>query len=137
MSAPQAQNEVESRLLLDVVICERTIVLELFAGKDQALLIGRNALLVLNLLLYGLNLVGCLNIHCNGFPGQCLDKDLHFVSCKQMGAPKTTADKVAFGALLVALLAGISATVDFNSSASNDPWFLPVIVAAILTLLWY
>jgi hypothetical protein len=54
-----------------------------------------------------------------------------------MGAPKTTADKIAFGALLVALVAGISATVNPDSSASNDPWFLPVIVAALLTLLWY
>jgi hypothetical protein len=54
-----------------------------------------------------------------------------------MGEPKTTADKIAVAALLVALVAGVVATVDSNSSASNDPWFLPVILAAILTLYWY
>jgi len=46
---------VESRLLLDVVVLEGSAVLELLAGEDQALLVRRDALLVLDLLLDVLN----------------------------------------------------------------------------------
>lgn len=53
-----------------------------------------------------------------------------------MGAPKTTSDKIAAGALAVAFVAGVVATFDTNSSASTDPWFLPVITAALFTLFW-
>ena len=38
---------MERRLLLDVVVRERAAVLELLAREDQALLVGRDALLVL------------------------------------------------------------------------------------------
>ena len=34
---------------MDVVVRERTAVFELLAGEDQALLVGRDALLVLDL----------------------------------------------------------------------------------------
>ena len=45
---------MKSRLLLDVVVAEGAAVLELLAGEDQALLVGRDALLVLDL---GLDIV--------------------------------------------------------------------------------
>lgn len=45
----QAENKVQSRLLLDVVVRESTSILQLLAGEDQALLVRRNTLLVLNL----------------------------------------------------------------------------------------
>ena len=48
-AAAQAKDEVEGRLLLDVVVREGAAVLELLAGKDEALLVGRDALLVLDL----------------------------------------------------------------------------------------
>ena len=48
-SALQAQHQVEGRLLLDVVVGQRAVVLELLARKDQALLVRGNALLVLDL----------------------------------------------------------------------------------------
>ena len=38
----QAQHQVERGLLLDVVVGERAAVLELLAGKDQALLVARD-----------------------------------------------------------------------------------------------
>ena len=38
----QAEHEVEGRLLLDVVVREGAAVLELLAGKDQALLVRGN-----------------------------------------------------------------------------------------------
>ena len=48
-TTPQAEDEVEGRLLLDVVVRKGATVLELLAGKDETLLIGGNALFVLNL----------------------------------------------------------------------------------------
>ena len=38
---------MECRFLLDVVVAESTAVFELLAGEDQALLVGRDSLLVL------------------------------------------------------------------------------------------
>ena len=40
--------EVEGALLLDIVVGEGAPVLQLLPGEDEPLLIGRNALLVLN-----------------------------------------------------------------------------------------
>ena len=45
----QAEHQVKGRLLLDVVVRESAAVFELLAREDQALLIRRNALLVLDL----------------------------------------------------------------------------------------
>ena len=50
----QAEDEVKGGLLLDVVVGESAAVLELLAGEDQALLVRRNALLILDL---GLDIV--------------------------------------------------------------------------------
>ena len=43
---------MKSRLLLDVVVRKGAAVFELFSGKDESLLIGRDAFLVLDLSLY-------------------------------------------------------------------------------------
>jgi len=50
-AATKAEHEVESRLLLDVVVGEGAAVLELLAGEDETLLIRRDSFLVLNLCL--------------------------------------------------------------------------------------
>lgn len=42
----KTQDEMERRLLLDVVVGERATVLELLSGEDQTLLVGRDTLLV-------------------------------------------------------------------------------------------
>jgi hypothetical protein len=42
----QAQDQVQRRLLLDVVVRQRAAVFELLAGEDQALLVRRDAFLV-------------------------------------------------------------------------------------------
>jgi len=39
----QAQHQVQRRLLLDVVVAQRAAIFKLLAGKDQALLVGRDA----------------------------------------------------------------------------------------------
>jgi hypothetical protein len=54
----ETEHQVKSRLLLDVVVGEGTAVFELLAGEDQALLVGGNALLVLDLGLDIVNSIG-------------------------------------------------------------------------------
>ena len=46
-AAAQAQHQVQGGLLLDVVVGQGAPVLQLLAGEDEALLVGRDALLVL------------------------------------------------------------------------------------------
>merc|ERR1712093_215328 len=76
-TAAQTKNEVESRLLLDVVVGQGTAVLELLTSKDEALLIRGDALLVLDLLLHVLDGVARLDLEGNGLASQGLDEDLH------------------------------------------------------------
>jgi streptomycin 6-kinase len=45
----EAKDEMKGRFLLNVVVGEGSAVLKLLASKDQALLIRRDALLVLDL----------------------------------------------------------------------------------------
>jgi hypothetical protein len=50
-STTETEDQVQSRLLLDVVVGQSAAILELLAGEDQALLVRGNALLVLDLAL--------------------------------------------------------------------------------------
>ena len=50
-ASAKAKHQVKRRLLLDVVVRKSTTVLKLFASKNQALLVRRNAFLVLDFLL--------------------------------------------------------------------------------------
>ncbi|CAM9500961.1 unnamed protein product, partial [Heterosigma akashiwo] len=52
-------------------------ILQLLASKDQALLVRRDAFLVLNLLLDVIDGVRGLHIQGDGLAGQCFHKDLH------------------------------------------------------------
>ncbi len=67
--------------LLDVVISQGAAVLELLTGKDEALLIRGNALLVLDLLLDVLNRVRGFHLEGDGLSSQSLHEDLHVVLC--------------------------------------------------------
>ena len=75
----QAQDEVQRRLLLNVVVGERAAVLELLARKDQALLVGRDALLVLDLCFHVLDGVGRLDVQRDRLARERLHEDLHRV----------------------------------------------------------
>ena len=94
LAATQTEHQVQGRFLLDVVIAQSAAILQLLAGKDQTLLIRRNALLVLNLGLDIVNGVGRLNLGRDSLAGHCgrsaggvrgksdfgltgLDEDLH------------------------------------------------------------
>ena len=72
----QTEHQVESGLLLDVVVREGAAVLQLLAGKDQTLLVRWDALLVLNLLLDIVNGVGGLHIKSDGLARERLHENL-------------------------------------------------------------
>merc|ERR1719488_134365 len=74
---PQTEHEVKGRLLLDVVVRESAAVLELLAREDEALLVRRDALLVLYLLLHVLDRVRRLDVESDGLAREGLDEDLH------------------------------------------------------------
>jgi len=73
----EAEHEMEGGLLLDVVVAQGAAILELLAREDETLLVGRDALLVLNLGLDILDGVGSLNIKGDRLTGEGLDEDLH------------------------------------------------------------
>ena len=77
LSTSESEHEVESGLLLDVVIAESATILKLFACEDQSLLIGRDALLILDLGLHILDGVSGLHVEGDGLAGQGLHEDLH------------------------------------------------------------
>merc|ERR1711904_110012 len=68
---------MERRLLLDVVIGERTSILQLLAGKDQALLVRGDTLLILNLRLDVIDGVASLDVKSDGLASQCFHENLH------------------------------------------------------------
>ena len=71
---------MESGFLLDVVVGKSAAVLELLARKDKALLVRRDALLVLDLALDHVDRVRRLNLKCDRLPCQRFHKDLHVAS---------------------------------------------------------
>ena len=76
-AATQTEHQVKRRLLLDVVVGERAAVLELLAREDEALLVGWDALLVLDLALHHVDGVARIHLQENPLARQGLDKDLH------------------------------------------------------------
>jgi len=62
---------------LDVVVGESSAVFELLASEDEALLIWRDAFLVLDLGLDVFDGVRGLDIESDGFSGKGLDENLH------------------------------------------------------------
>merc|ERR1712072_1601418 len=76
-STTETEHQVQRRLLLDVVVGKSAAVLQLLAGEDQTLLIRRDALLVLNLLLDGLDGVRRVHVQGDRLAREGLDEDLH------------------------------------------------------------
>lgn len=93
LDAPEDQ--VKSGLLLDIVVAQGATILELLAGKDEALLVWRDSsnsfsvkssrplgcchvpLLILNLGLDIIDGVGRLHLEGDRLPREGLDEDLH------------------------------------------------------------
>ncbi len=70
---------MQRALLLDVVVGEGAAVLELLAREDEALLVGGNALFVLDLGLHRVDGVGGLDFESDCFSCQRFDEHLHGV----------------------------------------------------------
>jgi hypothetical protein len=69
----KAEDEMKSGLLLNVVVGEGSAILKLLASKDQALLVRRNAFLVLNLRLNVVDGIGGLDLKSDGLASESLD----------------------------------------------------------------
>ena len=69
---------MQRRFLLNIIFRQVPVVLELFAGEDEALLVRRDAFLVLDLGLDVLDRVAALHLQCDRAAGQRLHEDLHF-----------------------------------------------------------
>src|SRR5580692_2388066 len=69
--------QMKRALLLNIVIGERTPILELLARENQALLVRRDAFFVLNFCFYIVNGIRGLHLQGNSLAGQRLHKDLH------------------------------------------------------------
>jgi len=76
-ASSQTQHQMESGLFLDVVVGQGAAILQLFAGKDETLLIWGNSLFVLDLSLHVLNGIRWLHFKSDGLASQGLDEDLH------------------------------------------------------------
>ncbi|KFU89570.1 hypothetical protein M959_10157, partial [Chaetura pelagica] len=76
-ATPQTKHKMQSRLLLDVVVRQGAPVFQLLASKDQPLLVGGNAFLVLDLGLDIFNGVTGLHLQGDGLACQGLHEDLH------------------------------------------------------------
>jgi hypothetical protein len=74
----ESQDEMESGLLLDVVVGEGSAVLELLTSEDESLLVWWDTFLVLDLSLDILDGVSWLDVKSDGLSGKGLNKDLHF-----------------------------------------------------------
>ena len=68
---------MEGRLLLNVVVRKGAAVLELLTREDEALLVGRDALLVLDLGLHVVDRVAGLNLEGDSLARERLHEDLH------------------------------------------------------------
>ena len=68
---------MEGRLLLNVIVAEGSAVFKLLAGEDESLLIGRNALLILDLSLHVVNGVRRLDLKSDRLSREGLDENLH------------------------------------------------------------
>ena len=80
-STTETQHQVKGAFLLDVVVAERTSILQLLAGKNQTLLIGRDAFLILNLGLHVIDRIRRLDIKGDGLSGEGFHEDLHGCWC--------------------------------------------------------
>merc|ERR1719230_1852759 len=77
LQCSEAEHQVERGLLLDVIVRKCPSVLQLFAGKNEPLLVWRDAFLILNLCFDIVDGVTRFHIQCNCFSCECFHKDLH------------------------------------------------------------
>ena len=80
--APEAEDQVQCRFLLDVVVLKGPAVLKLLAGEDQPLLVRGDALLVLDLGLDVLDGVLRLDLQRNRLARKVVMALFYFQACR-------------------------------------------------------
>jgi len=78
----ESEDEMESGLLLDVVVGEGSAVLELLSSEDESLLIWWDTFFVLDLGLDVLDGVSWLDVQSDSLSGKGLNEDLHVLKLK-------------------------------------------------------
>ena len=68
---------MQSGFFLDVIITQSTPIFQLFAGKNQPLLIWGDTFLILDLCFDVINGIASFNIQSDGFTGKGFDENLH------------------------------------------------------------
>ena len=76
-TSSESQDEMESGLLLNVVVRESSAVLKLLTSENESLLVWWDSFLVLDLSFDVLNSVCWLDIEGDGLTSESLDEDLH------------------------------------------------------------
>jgi len=76
----ESENEMESGLLLDVVVTEGSTILQLLSGENESLLVWWDPFFILDLSFDVFNGVSWFNVQCDGFSSKSLDEDLHTTS---------------------------------------------------------
>ncbi|KFQ43020.1 hypothetical protein N333_00852, partial [Nestor notabilis] len=82
-TTPEAQDQVQSGFLLDVVVRQGAPIFQLLASKYQPLLVRGDAFLVLDLGLHILNSITRLDLKGDGLASEGLHEDLHTTSQAQ------------------------------------------------------
>jgi hypothetical protein len=78
-SSAETQYQMQSRFFLDIVIRESATIFQLFAGKDESLLVRWDALLVLDFGLDVVDRVARLNVQRNSLTREGFYENLHGV----------------------------------------------------------
>ncbi|KAA8893855.1 hypothetical protein FN846DRAFT_471999 [Sphaerosporella brunnea] len=92
LATTETEDQVEGRLLLNVVVGKSPTVLELLTSENETLLIRGNTLFVLDLALHVVDGIRRLHLEGDGLSGQSLDENLHTTT--------ETKDQVESGLLL-------------------------------------
>jgi hypothetical protein len=70
---------MQSSVVLDVIVGESAAVFKLLAAEDEALMLGMDALPIIDLVLDGVDGVGGLDFKSDCFSSQKLQENLHFL----------------------------------------------------------
>ena len=80
LATSESEDEMEGRLLLNVVVRKGSAILKLLTSEDESLLVWGDALLILDLGLDVLDGVSGLNVEGDRLTGKGLDENLHTTS---------------------------------------------------------
>ena len=111
-STSKSKDEMESGLLLDVVVGEGSSILKLLTSEDESLLIWRDTFLVLDLSLDVLDGVCWLDIKGDSLTSESLDEDLHTSSKSE--------DQVESGLFLDVVVGEGSAVLELLTSEDES-----------------